>query len=129
MSEDPTNRLPGDALSIILARFDSLEARLTTLEDTVERRLQDTRPIWESALEQLKTLSAQMQEVKERLQELSDRQQELSDRQQEMNERLTRVEFEIRDTRRTFRIICTDLSRAHADLEERVEKIEERPAS
>jgi chromosome segregation ATPase len=67
MSEDTTRQLPDDALSQILgrfdsmnARFDSLETRLTALEDKVDRRLQDTRPIWEQVL-------ARLNEVDERL--------------------------------------------------------------
>src|SRR5215210_4752830 len=60
MSEDRTQQLPDDALRQILARFDlmdarfdSLETRLTALEDKVERRLHDTRPIWEQVLTRL----------------------------------------------------------------------------
>jgi hypothetical protein len=53
MSEDTAQRLPDDGVRLILARFDSLETRLTALEDKVERRLQDTRPIWEQVLTRL----------------------------------------------------------------------------
>ena len=60
MSEETTRRLPDDALSQILARFDSLETRLTALEDKVERRLQDTRPIWEQVLARLDTVEERL---------------------------------------------------------------------
>jgi chromosome segregation ATPase len=60
VSEDTTQQLPNDALRQILARFDlmdarfdSLETRLTALEDKVDRRLQETRPIWEQVLDSL----------------------------------------------------------------------------
>lgn len=53
MSEDMTQHLPDDALRQILARFDSLDARVTALEEKVDRRLQDTRPIWEQVLTRL----------------------------------------------------------------------------
>jgi hypothetical protein len=60
MSEDTTRQLPDNGVRLILARFDSLETRMTALEDKVDRRLQDTRPIWEQVLTRL-------MEVEERL--------------------------------------------------------------
>jgi hypothetical protein len=39
MSEETTRQLPDDALRQILTRFDSLETRLTALEEKVETRL------------------------------------------------------------------------------------------
>jgi hypothetical protein len=56
MSEETTQQLPNDALKIILARFDSMDARHTALEEKVDRRLQETRPIWESVQAELKEL-------------------------------------------------------------------------
>ncbi len=105
MSEETTQHSPNDDLSRILARLDSIgtrldsiDARLTTLEEKVDRRLQETRPIWESVLEQLK----------------------------ETNVRLTRVENENKDFRRMFRSPFSDMARLQGDFEERLDKIEER---
>lgn len=81
-------------------RFDSMDARLIVLEEKVDRRLQETRPIWEGVLEQLK----------------------------EINARLDRVEKEISATRRWFRNTFTEMNRDHDKLEERVENIEARLA-
>lgn len=71
MSEEVTRGLPQDGVERILARLDSIDARLTafevnvenrfsnvesrlsTLEEKVERRLQETRPIWEQVLVRL----------------------------------------------------------------------------
>ena len=53
MSEDPTLNLPQDGLRQILARLDSIDSRLTTLEDKVDRRLKETRPIWEQVIARL----------------------------------------------------------------------------
>ena|SRR2546423_1814983 len=39
------------------ARVDGLDVRLTTLEEKVDRRLQETRPIWEAVLVQLEQLN------------------------------------------------------------------------
>ena len=98
MSEETTQNLPNDDLRLILARLDSIDKRLGTLEEKVDRRLQETRPIWESVLEQLK----------------------------EVNTRLTRVEDENKDFRRMFRATFSDISRTQGDLEERLDKLEER---
>ena len=124
MSEDLTQNLPGGDLTRILARFDSMDARfdsmdtrfdsidarldsmdarLTTLEDKVEQRLLETRPIWESVLEQLKEMSAQLTEV---------------------NTRLTRVEHASSDFRRMFRAAYSDFSRVQDNFEERLDKLE-----
>ena len=119
MSEDLTKNLPNDNTSLILARLDSIDGRLdsiekrfdavesrldsidvrlTTLEDKVERRLLETRPIWESVLEQLK----------------------------EVNARLIRVENESKDFRQMFRGGYSDLARVQGDIEIRLEKLERR---
>jgi chromosome segregation ATPase len=98
MSEEITRNLPNDDLKQILARLDSIDKRLGTLEERVDRRLQETRPIWESVLEQLK----------------------------EVNIRLTRVEDENKDFRRMFRSAFSDISRIQGDLEDRLDKLEER---
>jgi chromosome segregation ATPase len=81
VSEEPTRNLPQDGLERILARLDSMdsrldsidsrlgnvenrlskvESRLTALEDKVDRRLQETRPIWEQVLTRLDSLESEM---------------------------------------------------------------------
>jgi chromosome segregation ATPase len=117
MSEDLTQNLPNNDLKLILARLnsidtrldsmdkrlDSIDTRLTTLEDKVERRLLETRPIWESVLEQLKEMSAQLIEV---------------------SVRLTRVEQESNDLRHFFRAGFIDIARVQANFDERLGKLE-----
>ena len=81
MSEELTQNLPHDAFGRILARLDSIDTRLSTfdgrltslesrlstledrlasLEDKVDRRLQETRPIWEQVLARLDTLESEV---------------------------------------------------------------------
>jgi hypothetical protein len=60
MSEDTTKHLPDGDLNLILTRLDSIDARLTTLEERVERRMQETRPIWEQMLAKLGELENEM---------------------------------------------------------------------
>jgi chromosome segregation ATPase len=105
MSEETTQHLPSDDLKLILARLDSIDTRLNsmdsrlgTLEEKVDKRLQETRPIWESVLAQLK----------------------------EVNTRLIRVEDESKDFRRLFRSAFSDMSRIQGDLEDRLDKLEGR---
>jgi chromosome segregation ATPase len=99
MSEDPPQHFQNGDLRFIRERLDSIDSRLATLEDRVDRRLQETRPIWESVLEQLK----------------------------DMNVRQAKIENENKDFRRMFRSAFSDLSRVQEDLEERVDKIEGGP--
>ena len=62
MSEDLTRKLPtgDDNVAIILQNIDS---RLERLEQTVEERLHDTRPIWEKVVADI----AQLQQGQDRL--------------------------------------------------------------
>src|SRR5437762_941618 len=52
------------------ARMDGLGARLTSLEEKVDRRLQETRPIWEAVLSQLEQLNSKFGIVAEDLLDL-----------------------------------------------------------
>jgi len=53
MGEDTTRNLPHGDLGEVLSILRSMDSRLTALEDKVERRLHDTRPIWEQVLTRL----------------------------------------------------------------------------
>jgi hypothetical protein len=53
MTEDRTQNLPRGDLGEVLSILRSIDARLTALEDKVEHRLHDTRPIWEQVLVRL----------------------------------------------------------------------------
>src|SRR5690348_5596629 len=107
MSEELTQQLPNEILRQILARLDSVDARLTTLEEKVDRRLQETRPIWEGVLEQLKEVNSRLEKTETRLE---------------------RIEREGSATRRWFRQTFAVLTQEEDGLEERVENIEERLA-
>jgi predicted nuclease with TOPRIM domain len=61
MSEDLTQNLPSRSfeervlseLAAIRGTLSQLDARLTSLEETVDARLHDTRPMWEAVQERL----------------------------------------------------------------------------
>jgi chromosome segregation ATPase len=44
----------------VFARFDALDARIAALEDKVDHRLQETRPIWEAMQTQLERLNSKV---------------------------------------------------------------------
>ena len=112
MSEDPTRQFRNGDLKIIRERLDSIDSRLGTLEERVERRLMETRPIWETVLQQLSDMQEQLKDMQAQL--------------KEMNARQSRFENENKDLRRMFRAAFSDLSRVQEDLEERMDRLEER---
>src|SRR5919206_519480 len=86
MSEDTTQRLPDDGVRLILARLDSMDARLdsrdarlTALEDKVDRRLQETRPIWEQVLTRLTAVEERLTNVEGELVKLGTRVKNVED--------------------------------------------------
>ncbi len=54
------------------ARLDSMDARLSALEEKVDRRLMETRPIWEAVLAQLEKLEQRQGNVEAQLKEIGD---------------------------------------------------------
>ena len=133
MSEDPTKRFPkapGDngeekldqlfaavealrgelrsEVSSLRSEFhneaSSLRSELSTLSETVEHRLYDTRPMWESVL-------AEMENLKSRVDVLE-----------------TTVRDGLKDMGHLFRTQYVDVIRVQRDLEERVTELEQKPA-
>lgn len=78
-----------------------IKLRLTTLDEKVDRRLQETRPIWEAVLYRLEKLEA----------------------------RFDNFQNEIKDMRRALRTDFTAIDRAQADIEDRVDRLEGRNAA
>ena len=76
MSEEITQNLSQDPLRLILARLDSItsqlddvKSRLTNLEDKVDKRLVETKPIWERALAEIAEVRAEMGELRAEMNE------------------------------------------------------------
>jgi tetrahydromethanopterin S-methyltransferase subunit G len=67
MSEDLTRGLPNDVTEQILTLLRGVDARLTRLEERVDRRLMETRPIWEQVLSRLDVIDTRLQAVEVRL--------------------------------------------------------------
>lgn len=51
------------AIAALDSRLASVEGRLTSLEEKVDARLRETRPIWESVLDNIKRLDLKFDEV------------------------------------------------------------------
>src|SRR2546429_8795201 len=82
----------------------SLRIELSTLSETVEHRLYDTRPMWETVL-------AEMEELKSRMDALE-----------------TTVNNGLKDMGHLFRTQYVDAIRVQRDLEDRVTALEQKPA-
>ena len=72
MSEEPTDRLEGGTpfetrvlreLASINQRLNGLDGRLTSLEEKVDARLYDTRPMWESVLAGIQIMSTRLEKM------------------------------------------------------------------
>jgi chromosome segregation ATPase len=108
VSEDTTRNLPHGDLGEVLSILRSIDGRLTTLEDKLERRLQETRPIWEQVLVRLTAVEERLTKVEEELTKLG--------------ARVKRVEDEVFMLRRKFDVWTGDLAllrQKHEDLDER----------
>ena len=105
MSNDPTRETP-DTRSFeerVFARFDALDLRLTALEEKVDLRLRETRPIWEAVQSRLEGVES----------------------------RLGNVEKEVKALSRGVMLLHEDnlpIRVAQRELRERVEKLESQPA-
>ena len=82
----------------------SLRSELSALSETVEHRLYDTRPMWESVL-------AEMENLKSRVDVLE-----------------TTVRDGLKDMGHLFRTQYVDVIRVQRDLEDRVTALEQKPA-
>ena len=55
----------------VFARFDAIDARLQALEDQVERRALETKPVWERALAEILELRQSLSNVERKIDVLS----------------------------------------------------------
>jgi chromosome segregation ATPase len=96
MSEESTQNMP-DGRSFeerVFARFDALDARLTNLEEKVDARLHETRPIWEAVLSRLDNIESEMKAINRRVRVLHDDILRAREDQEDLRERVTKLESE-----------------------------------
>ena len=115
MSDNPTQETP-DSRSFeerIFARFDTFDGRLTTLEEKVDARLRETRPIWEAMQADLANVKDDLAVVKVDLAVVKDD--------------MTKVKGDVKDIKFTLKAMHKEMFRVttdHEELDERVEKLE-----
>jgi len=128
MEEDPTKRFPKalgdngeDKLEQLLAAMEalrselrsevsSLRSELSTLSEAVERRLYDTRPIWETVLAEMENLKNQVSALENRVVSLE-----------------TTVHNDVKDRAYVVRGQYVDVIRVQRDFDDRV-TLEQKPA-
>lgn len=119
MEEDSTKELSNNEMfRLILARLDSMDTRLTTLEEKVDRRLTETRPIWESVLEQLKETNARLDKVEMRL-------DSLEIKVNGIEKRVNNFDLEANDFHSWLRKNYFELGKEQVRFDDRLEKLEE----
>ena len=116
MSEDLTKKLPktdSEKISLILTIVQTLEIRVTNLENRVEECLYDTRPIWQKVVADI----AQLQEGQTRL---------ASD-VHEMRGEVHEIKVSIRDVYLKMEVLndtMLNVQAKHRDVEHRVRELE-----
>jgi DNA repair ATPase RecN len=136
MSEEPTQNLPQDGVGLILARLDSIdsrlgnvEGRLSTLEDKVDRRLQETRPIWEQVLVRLDGVEGQLVSFGGRLDSFEKR---LDGFEQRLDDFGLQLRSSLRRFERSVAGMAKDVLEVRGrqdDVEARMDKLEESKAT
>ncbi|MGB9181707.1 MAG: hypothetical protein WCB68_20925 [Pyrinomonadaceae bacterium] len=103
MSKDLTQEFPDARLfeERVFARFDALDtrlsgmdARLTSLEEKVDTRLHDTRPIWEAVLSRLDKIEDEIKSIKRQMKVLHEDVLQVREEQVDLDERVTKLEAE-----------------------------------
>lgn len=99
MSGDITEKLPDGPLAEILVELKEIKQRLTAVEERIEQRQLDTKPIWERALAEIsetrnevQKLGADFREVKRNMRGLNDSLLHIVGELREMDERLAQLE-------------------------------------
>jgi len=116
MSEDLTKKLPttdSDKLDSILTTVQALEGRMERLEQKVEERLYDTRPIWEKAIADL----AQMRESQEFLRK------ELHESQESLRKEVREIKTSQRDALRRMSVFHDTLISMQADYRDIYDRV------
>ena len=78
----------------VFARFDALDERLTKVEERVDARLHETRPIWEAVLSRLDGIESEMKAINRRVRVLHDDILRAREDQEDLRERVTKLESE-----------------------------------
>jgi chromosome segregation ATPase len=102
MSRDLTEDLPDGPLGEILLELRAIKQRLTAVEEKIDQRQLETKPIWERALAEIsetrnevQKLASDFREVKRNVRGLNDSLLNMVGELREMDERLARLESQL----------------------------------
>ena len=126
MSEDLTRNLLSDDIGQILFLLRGVDARLTGLEERVDRRLMETRPIWEQVLVRLDGIDARLDGIDTRLDGIDARLDGLDKSTDnlglDMRAGFKRLERQMGQLATEYIAVRTDQS----DLEKRMDRLEDK---
>jgi chromosome segregation ATPase len=135
MSEDLTKRLSssdGEKLTQILTAAQSLDLRVGNVEQKVEERLYDTRPIWEKVQAGLTQIQADTAESRAHITQiradmvhLGEGQQRLEQGQEFLRGEMREMRTQLRDFSRKFSIFNDTLTQIQADYRDIYDRVRE----
>src|SRR5215212_9189491 len=93
MSEENTERFEGGTPFEVrvLRELANLNNRLSTLEEKVDARLKETRPIWEAVLSRLDSVGTQLNSMDARLEKVEDKFAAVAEELLDMRSDISRV--------------------------------------
>lgn len=100
MSEDLTKKLPtsdSDKLNSILTTVQAVEGRMQRLEQKVEERLHDTRPIWEKVIADIAQLHEGQEFLRKEVHEIRTSQRDALRRMSVFHDTLISMQADYRD--------------------------------
>ncbi len=136
MIEDRTRDLPDarsfeervlEQLGQINNRLSGVENRLTTLEDKVERRLMETRPIWEAMQAQLNDVQARFNNLEAKTDSIQTQLTNVESKVDEVQERLTHIDSKVGSIDVQMGELAIDLLELRGDyrgMQKRIVKLE-----
>lgn len=120
MSDEHTQKIPNSDLKRILAQLDSINARLTALEQNAQARAYDTKPIWERAL----------QEIVETRQEVAETRQEIAETRAEMRAGFEKMDVRFEALEQKIEVLADDVLTVRAkykNIDSRLRHLESEP--
>jgi chromosome segregation ATPase len=126
MSGDLTKKLPAsddEKLTQILASVQSLDLRIGNLEQKVDQRLYDTRPIWEKVASDIAQLNEGQQQFQINLQQLHAGQQRLEEGVEFLRGESREVRTLLRDIFRRLSIFNDTLVTMQADYRDIYDRV------
>ena len=134
MSDNPTQETPNSRSfeERVFARFDAFDGRLTTLEEKVDSRLRETRPIWEAMQADLASIKDGLTNVNFDLAGVKVDLANVKDDLAGVRDDMTKVRGDIKEIKYTLKAMHKETLRVKTDqeeLDERIEKLESQSTS